>query len=100
MRLGTTPTHVFEIPVSADQIEDVRIVYAQAGVEVLAKEIDDCELKGNTITVKLTQEETFLFDQKLDADVQVRILTVAGEVLASDIMKMKCDPFLGEEVAL
>lgn len=100
MRLGTTPTHTFEVPFPVDTIEDVRIVYEQAGVEVLVKEKYDCEMAGNQISVKLTQEETFLFDSKLSAKAQVRVLTVNGDALASDIIRFEISRVLGEEVAL
>ncbi len=100
MRLGTTPTHTFEVPFPVDTIEDVRIVYAQAGEEVLAKEKCDCEMEGNQISVKLTQEDTFLFNPKLCAEAQIRVLTVSGEALASDIIRFEIRRVLGEEVAL
>ena len=100
MRLGTTPTHTFEVPFSVDTIEYVRIVYAQAGVEVLVKEKYDCEMEGHQISVKLTQEETFLFNPKLHVEAQIRVLTVDREAFASDIMRIVPYRVLGEEVAL
>lgn len=100
MRLGTTPTHTFDVPFPVDTIRDLRIVYAQAGSEVLVKEKYDCEMEGHQITVKLTQEDTFLFNPNLYVEAQIRVLTIEGEVMASDIVRINPYRVLGEEVAL
>ena len=88
MRRGTTPTHTFNLPFDMSAVSNVRIIYAQGSNVVLTKEKSDCECDGNTISFKLTQEETFLFDCGRNADVQVRVLTAAGDSLASDIHKI------------
>ena len=57
-------------------------------------------MEGHQISVKLTQEETFLFNPKLHIEAQVRVLTVDGEAMTSDIMRINPYRVLGEEVAL
>lgn len=98
MRKGTTPTHIFEVPFNTDMIAEAEIVYAQFGEIVLEKYTDDCEMSGNEITVTLTQEETFLFDDSAGVEVQLRILTQGDDALASDIIHVSCEKCLSDEV--
>jgi hypothetical protein len=53
---------------------------------------------ARTATVKLTQEETLKFDSVQTVSVQVRVLTVGGDALASDIMRTTADRLLENEV--
>ena len=78
---GTTPAHTFTLPFDASIIEEVHIVYAQ---NVLVKRRSDCELNGNEIVVKLSQEDTLMLDNSTLVSIQIRVLTVDGEALASD----------------
>lgn len=85
---GTTPTHTFQVPVDTGIIESVRIVYAQNDVVVLTKEKDDCTFGDNRIAVKLSQEETFQFDDSFPVDIQIRLLTRGGDALASRVERV------------
>lgn len=96
---GTTPTHIFTIPFDTALIADLRIIYAQCGNEVLVKTKKDATLDGNTIAVTLSQEETFAFDcGKRVVDIQVRVLTLGGDALSSDIIITPIDRCLNDEV--
>ena len=95
---GTTPTHQFTLSFDTDRLRCVRIIYAQNDEIVLAKDTDDCTLDGPTITVTLSQEETFRFDCKEFAQIQVRVLTRANESLVSPIIKEKIEKCLDSEV--
>ena len=61
---GTTPTHTFNIPFDTSMVKEVKILYAQDDVKILEKKNGDCTLTGQSISVTLTQEGTFLFDRK------------------------------------
>ena len=61
---GTTPTHTFNIPFDTSMVKEVKILYAQDVVKILEKKNGDCVLAGQSISVTLTQEDTFLFDNK------------------------------------
>lgn len=95
---GTTPTHRFTIPFDASVISKVRVTYAQQGKVLLTKDETECSLEGNVIELKLTQEETLLFDEFSSVQVQVRVLTVAGDALASDLIRVPCGAILDKEV--
>ena len=82
MFIPTTPTHIFELPLDISLLQEIEITYAQYDKPVLIKAKDQCEIEGNTVIVKLTQEETTKFDDSR-VNIQVRVLTTSGEVFAS-----------------
>lgn len=95
---GTTPTHIFRLPFDTSLIDEVRIIYSQNDEQILVKETVDCNLDGNTISVTLTQEDTFKFDCKKCVQIQVRVLTAGGEALASKIKHINVEKCLDNEV--
>lgn len=95
---GTTPTHQFTVPMDASLIQKVRITYAQKDTVLLTKEETDCRIEGNVIELKLSQEETLLFDEFSSVQIQVRVLTTAGDALASDLIRIPCGAILDKEV--
>lgn len=98
MTRGSTPTHVFTLPFGVETVKTVEITYAQ-NEEVKLKKTDvDCALEGNTVSVKLTQEDTFKFDEKPLVEIQIRVLTLGGDVIASDIMYATVKDCLSGEV--
>jgi hypothetical protein len=98
MMQGTTPTHIFKLPFDVSAVKAVQIIYAQNDTEVLTKDINDCELEGNTISTKLTQDETLQLDHRYNVQIQIRVLTAADDALASDVICVKCDRCLSDEV--
>ena len=95
---GTTPTHTFTIPFEVSEIKTVKITYAQDDVVVCEKTMSDCELTGTTISTVLTQEDTFKFDHTKDVQIQLRILTISGQALASIVEKVGVSRCLDDEV--
>jgi hypothetical protein len=93
---GTTPTHEFAIPVPVDMIAAIELNYEQAGKLVITKkELNDFTLSGQSVAVKLTQEETILFDSEEIVEIQMRLLTTTGEALVSDIEEVLPKRLLG-----
>ena len=95
---GTTPKHTFSLPVDSSVIRALRIIYAQGGKEVITKELSDCTLAETEATVKLSQEETLLFDSSQIVEIQMRILTTGGDALASRIRRTAVGRLLEDEV--
>ena len=95
---GTTPTHIFRLPFSVLAIQDVRVIYAQRDEQILVKETADCTLEGNRISVTLTQEDTFKFDHSKCVQIQLRVSTAGGQVLASQIKHIDVEKCLDSEV--
>ena len=95
---GTTPTHTFTIPFDTALIKEVRVVYAQADTPIVWKETKDCTLEGKTISTTLTQEDTLKFDCKKTVQIQIRVLTTAGEVLSTLVQNIMVEKCLDSEV--
>lgn len=95
---GTTPTHIFKLPFDTNLIKCCKIIYSQNNEKILEKETSDCALEAKEIIVKLSQEETFLFDCHYLVDIQVRILAKDGSAIASKIIKASVGTCLDNEV--
>lgn len=80
---GSTPLHTFVLPFSTDIIHAVRVSYEQKKKIVLSKETEDISKEGNTLALRLTQEETLLFDHSVPCRIQLHVLTTAGDALPS-----------------
>lgn len=98
MRLGTTPTHTFTFPFDTSLIDELKITYAQNKKTVLEKYLADCEVGETSVSVFLTQKETFLFAEGVNVEVQARVLTTEGDALASDIRVVTAERCLDREV--
>ena len=95
---GTTPTHTFEVNIDTSLIKEVKIIYCQRDREILVKRTDECTLGDNEISTKLSQEDTFLFDDNTFATVQLRVLTIDEEALITDPIMVSVGKCLDEEV--
>ncbi len=95
---GTTPTHTWELPFDVSMAKKVKVIYGQNGKKLFAKEKNDCVLSGNLIEVKLTQEETYKFDSRFHAQVQIRVVFEDGSAVSSTIMDIAVGESLEEEV--
>jgi hypothetical protein len=95
---GTTPTHIFALPFDTETLKELKIIYAQDENIILEKTIKHCSLTDNTAIVKLTQEETLLFDCHKFVQIQVRVLTKNGDALASEIEHVRVGKCLESEV--
>lgn len=95
---GTTPTHYFTLPFDTGQLERLRITYAQNGLTVLELTEENVALAGKEIRYQLTQEDTLRFKNNVLAEVQVRVKTTDGNVLASNVMAISVGKILNEDV--
>ncbi len=97
MKRATTPRHTFSIPIDPNTVAQILFTYAQNGDIILEKTGADAVNEGGAWTITLTQEETNLFQPDY-ADVQVRVLTVEGKAMASEIMRLNVGAVLNDEV--
>lgn len=95
---GSTPTHKLKLPIDTSLLGNLKIVYSQDDKQVLTKYLKDCTLDGNIALVKLTQEETFLFDCKKDVEIQIRAKTLGGDVVPSKPKIISVEKCLDDEV--
>lgn len=95
---ATTPTHRFTLPFDYNTyVKKILITYSQSGEIVLEKKENDVQIDGNIVSYTLTQEETKLFSNGY-VSVQVRVLTLNNEALASEKYSMHIDNVLNDEV--
>ena len=98
MIAGSTPTHTFDLPFSTELISELEIAYAQKDRIILHKYYEDCTLEGNAIITKLSQEDTFKFDEKNgNVCIQIRIKSKDGNVPISDIIVVPLKQCLFDE---
>ena len=89
---GTTPTLEFTMPFDTSLIAELYITITQNGATALEKTLSDCNCNDTSVSLTLTQEDTLRLEQKphSNSEMQIRVRTVAGEALASNIMSI-CD---------
>ena len=94
MYRGTTPTLTYTLPFAGDQITVLNLCFDQQGEIVLEKSLEDFKVDGKTLQVKLTEEDTLLFDaQKAMVEMQLRV--GCGETrMASNIMRVSVERIL------
>ena len=65
---------------------------------VLDKTFDDCEAVENMLIVNLTQEETLKLKAGRAVEMQVRVRTISGDALASNIIRVNAERILRDGV--
>lgn len=95
---GTTPTHVFNTDVNLSDCEEIFVTYAQKGIVIINKNIDDLELTSETVVVTLTQTDTLKLDTEYDVEIQIRALFDDGTAIASNIIKIDVERILKDGV--
>lgn len=87
---GTTPTLEFTMPFDTSLIAELYITITQNGATALEKTLSDCNCNDTSVSLTLTQEDTLRLEQKpyLNSEMQIRVRTIAGEALASNIMNV------------
>ena len=95
---GSTPTHTFDIPIDGSIIDKLEIVYHQ-GENIVTKTEKDCEIYGEIVKVKLSQDDTLSFQNtSRSVRVQMRIKTTSGDVMISDISTLSVEECLFQGV--
>lgn len=98
IKRGTTPTHTFTLPFDVTAVKAAKIIYAQDGEVILCKSGDEIVKEKDTLSVTLTQEDTFKLDCSNSVEIQVRILTEDGNALSSEIIRVWAGCCLENEV--
>lgn len=97
---GTTPEHVFTLPFDTSPVKTIKIIYRQNWNIKLTKRNEDCVFKGNTVTLKLTQEDTLAFAGGAHVEAVIRVLTQNGEAIVSDVMRVQYSDCFGDNEVL
>lgn len=83
---GTTPRLEFTLPFGTDMIQAAYVTFAHKGNVVLEKELSECSCEGDKIILNLSQKDTLALQAGTVVEMQIRVLTIGNNALASNIM--------------
>lgn len=95
---GTTPTHIFKLPIDTSTIRQLRITYAQYGKTVLEVTEANVTMVDQEVRYRLSQEDTLQFKLPAQVEVQIKVMTVDSNVMASPVMTLNVEKVLNTEV--
>jgi hypothetical protein len=78
---GTTPPIIYTLPFPVDGIDVGFLVVKQGQIVVIERSLSECICEGNTVTAKLTQEETLALESNCNAEIRLVVKTVDGDRL-------------------
>lgn len=88
----------FTLPFSTELLAEAYVTLSQNKKVVVDKSLEECEVSGNKLSVKLKQADTLLLDSDHKTEIQIRARTHEGEALASDIITVNTDRILKDGV--
>ena len=94
---GTTPTQVFELPISTNELLGATVTFKQNGKVLVKKKSNQCVFENNYIITSLSQEESLLFMPDKVAKVQLKVLANNNKVFASPSYRLGVEEILEEE---
>lgn len=80
----TVTTTITDLPISVTEIANLYIIFKTKTKTILEKTLADCDVTGEVITFKMTQEESLSFPT---GTVERSII-----VIATDGSRFECDP--------
>lgn len=95
---GTTPTLEFLLPFDTDQLAEAFVTLSQQGVVKVDKALTECNCNERKLSVKLTQEETLKLACDCITEIQIRAKTISGDVVASEIKRVRTERILKDGV--
>lgn len=101
----STPTDTFKLPFNTSICSVIQVTYKQDNSAIVktyknGTVPDGMTLDDEYIVIRLTQAETKQFKAEEFVNVQVRVLTNAGDSFPSKIFKTYVDEVLNEEILL
>lgn len=85
---GTTPTVQWTLPFDHSLLECMYLTISQRGTVLVEKSLTDCTCDGANVSCRLSQEDTLALDCKKPAEIQVRVKTINGDAMASQIVSI------------
>ena len=98
MYRGTTPSLIFNLPIDPTTLTQAWITISQNNNVVINKTLAECQIQDTSIICSLSQQDTLLLQKRIDAQVQLRVLTEGGDALASPIYSVKVQDILKDGV--
>ena len=98
MTRGSTPTFIFNLKISPDDISKLRITFKQGCQNVLELKENDVTVKDNALQYTLSQEESLAFDDTSSVRFQMKVKCTDGKILVSRVKRFPVDELFNEEV--
>ena len=103
MYRATTPTHTYKLPIQTSDCKIIKVIYKQGETKVIKYYMDNIEadgmtLDGDKVIIKLTQEETLMFNAKEPVRAQIRVLTNDDDAFASRRFRIAVNETQDEEI--
>lgn len=95
---GTTPTLEFSLPFDTSNIAECYATIAQNKKVIIDKSLDAMTTYGKTLKVSLTQDDTLKLKSDTISEIQLRVRTVDGDALASEIIRVNTSRILKDGV--
>lgn len=95
---GTTPSHIFRLPISTDLVKDVKITYIQDREIKFKKTLTDVLTHDNIICVDLTQDETFSLSHELRLRIEFRAETQDDKIFGRVFKNIPVEELIDKEV--
>lgn len=93
---GTTPTHSFATDIDLSNATSLYITYWQRGKVLVEKTIDDVSFDYMRVLVRLSQEDTLLFNDRYEVSIQIRAKFGDGSAIASNVIRIPVCEILKE----
>lgn len=84
---GTTPVHTFLVDLDLTSAEVIYVTYKQGRNILIEKEKDDLDVTAESLSFKLTQEDTLALKTAEVCEMQIRARFPDGTAVDSNIMK-------------
>lgn len=95
MRRGTTPTFTFTLEFDASLLTKATVSFRQAGGVIIDKDLADCVVESNTLTVSLTEAETLSLRAMTLYPMEIQLRAGIGEArLVSQIWEVPVEHIL------
>ena len=95
---GTTTRLLFTIPFDTSLIKNCYVTLTQGEKIILNIDKSSLKLEGKNISYQLSQQDTLELDENKKVRIQIRVLTVDGDALASKIYVREVGEILYDEV--
>lgn len=95
---GTTPSHIFRLPISINLVKDIKITYIQDKEIKFKKTLSDVFTRDNVIYVELTQEETFSLSHESRLRIELRVETQDNKVFGRVFKNIPVEELIDKEV--
>ena len=95
---GTTPNQIFTVDADITQAEVVYLTYRQNNRNVLEKDKDDLEITKDSVSFRMSQEDSLKFDRNGAIAIQIRARFSDNTAIKSNIVQTSSDYLLKEGV--